>query len=240
MRPTTANPSETLRPLRARTTATALAVAVTILAGGLSTSAPAAAQARPPTQAKRATEVPPRPSAPPVRAQARPATGDFEAPPPHPGDVDGHDRSRAEAVPEETTETRLSWRNPDGTRTDELALGPIRWRGPDGQWNDIDLAPVAGPDGSFIARSAERSPQLAARADGATTLPTPYGPVTLRRPGASPVAGQVAEGAVVYPGRSAGATYAPSSRATAPRTSWSSTTLPRGRPTSTSSPCPPG
>ena len=53
------------------------------------------------------------------------------------------------------------FKNPDGSRTAEVASGPVRFKNSRGVWVDYDMTLVAGPRGGFVPASADRSVGLA-------------------------------------------------------------------------------
>ncbi|NMM24482.1 MAG: DNRLRE domain-containing protein, partial [Phycicoccus sp.] len=59
--------------------------------------------------------------------------------------------SRVEAESERTG-TSSTWVNPDGTLTTEQHAGPIRFRGTDGSWRDVDLTLAEQSDGSVAPK----------------------------------------------------------------------------------------
>ncbi|MFJ2738034.1 DNRLRE domain-containing protein [Streptomyces sp. NPDC087440] len=53
----------------------------------------------------------------------------------------------------ERTETQTVWANPDGTLTEDQAAGPIRFRGPDGAWTDVDIELKKSADGGVESKA---------------------------------------------------------------------------------------
>ncbi|GAA2748482.1 DNRLRE domain-containing protein [Kitasatospora cinereorecta] len=51
------------------------------------------------------------------------------------------------------TESTTSWANPDGTTTQDLASGPLRFKDRDGHWQDVDVSLAKQPDGSVRAKA---------------------------------------------------------------------------------------
>jgi len=103
-----------------------------VLAAGLaSTAAPAGAQSKKPS-VKEAKNLAPLPTSAEPKLQAEAIKGDFADAPPHPkaiGDPNrpsksAFDPAKSKVVPAETTPTKLTYDNPDGTRTDVLTVGP--------------------------------------------------------------------------------------------------------------------
>lgn len=87
----------------------------------------------------------------------------------------------------ETTPTKKVYRNrSDGSHTAMLTSSPVRYRGDDGSWRDIDLTLETRPDGTIGARSARDAATLAPRSGGALiSQPTPAGVFSLRHPDAT-------------------------------------------------------
>lgn len=125
-----------------------------------------------------------------------------EAPP---GDwepeAEGFVEGESVVVEEKTTETRLVWRNPDGSYTEEQATSPVRFRDSAGRWRTYDedlkarngrLVPEAAPSGESIAAVADSPSVVQAVTDA--------GVVKLAQPDAEPVRGEVDGNEVVYPG----------------------------------------
>lgn len=73
---------------------------------------------------------------------------------------------RVEAL-SERTETTSSYANPDGTVTVEAASGPIRFRGADGEWQNVDVDLVKKSDGTVGTRSHPLGLKLAGRTPAA-------------------------------------------------------------------------
>lgn len=115
--------------------------------------------------------------------------------------VEGFVEGASVVVDELTTETRLVWRNPDGSFTEEQATSPVRFRDPSGRWRTYDedlkarngrLVPEVAPSGESIAASADSTSVVQAMTDA--------GLVRLAQPGADPVQAEVDGDEVVYPG----------------------------------------
>ncbi|MCP9986074.1 sugar-binding protein [Streptomyces sudanensis] len=93
---------------------------------------------------------------------------------------------RVEAL-SERTETSTTWVNKDGSLTSEIVAGPVRFTDKvTGQWRDVDLDMVSGPDGSVAPiahpqglRLAGKSAQAPARSLAATGQAKPVDLVTL-------------------------------------------------------------
>lgn len=107
-------------------------------------------------------------------------------------------------VASETTESRLVRANPWGTFTAEVTPGPVRVRGRDGTWRDIDTNLVAAQDGGLVPRltaspmrlSAGGDRTLAQITDGAASLALTW-PTVLPQP---TISGSSATYANVLPG----------------------------------------
>ncbi|WP_372499296.1 RHS repeat-associated core domain-containing protein [Streptomyces sudanensis] len=93
---------------------------------------------------------------------------------------------RVEAL-SERTETSTTWVNKDGSLTSEIVAGPVRFTDKaTGEWRDVDLDMVSGPDGSVAPiahpqglRLAGKSAQAPARSLAATGQAKPVDLVTL-------------------------------------------------------------
>ncbi|MFG3493817.1 DNRLRE domain-containing protein [Streptomyces sp. NPDC047928] len=73
---------------------------------------------------------------------------------------------RVEAL-SERTETSTTWVNKDGSLTTEIAAGPVRFQDEaTGQWRDVDLDLVAGPDGSVEPVAHPEGLRLAGESGG--------------------------------------------------------------------------
>jgi RHS repeat-associated protein len=95
--------------------------------------------------------------------------------------------------------------NPDGSQTEVLTAGPVRFQDASGGWQDIDTTLVAGADGSLRATSAKDAPRLASHAAGALiTMDTPAGPVVVSHPDSQSVAAATAGSTATYAGGLAG------------------------------------
>ncbi|MFF9340782.1 DNRLRE domain-containing protein [Streptomyces sp. NPDC014773] len=73
---------------------------------------------------------------------------------------------RVEAL-SERTENSTSYANPDGSVTVETAGGPVRFRGADGEWRDVDVDLVKNGDGSVTGRAHPLGLKLAGRTPAA-------------------------------------------------------------------------
>ena len=108
--------------------------------------------------------------------------------------------SRRVEILSERTESSKSFANPDGSKTSELASGPVRFKDSKGDWREIDLTAVQSADGSVTAAVAEKAVTLPPTAAGVVRVPTSEGAVTITHPGAADV-GPVLDGSkVTYPG----------------------------------------
>lgn len=61
------------------------------------------------------------------------------------------------------SETVTTWVNPDGSVTQDLATGPVRFRDGAGQWQDVDPSLVIRPDGKVAAKGHPLGLTLAGR-----------------------------------------------------------------------------
>ena len=189
--------------LRIRTAGvlTALAVTAATLVG---VSPAALAQAKP--KVTEPKDLPALPSWPPAKVVPEALKGDFADAPPHPdqlGDPNrptksSFDPAKSTLIASETTPTKLTYANPDGTRTDVITAAPTRFKDAKGAWVDIDLALAPAANGALRAKSAERSPTVAAKADGVTTIDVAGGTIELRHPGAAAVPATIDKGAATY------------------------------------------
>lgn len=112
----------------------------------------------------------------------------------------GFDPATSTVVEEQTTATRKVFRNSDGSYTARLNAQPARFHGDDGKWVENDLTLVAGPDQALHAKAASKSAKLPARADGASTVESPAGPIVVRHPGASAAPAATEKARSVYRG----------------------------------------
>lgn len=94
---------------------------------------------------------------------------------PHPSELDAlyrrslpsaFDPARSVPVESETTPTERVVENPDGSRTAQIHLRPVRYRDAAGAWRDFDVTPVVGPDGTIRAEAAPGAARLAPRGPG--------------------------------------------------------------------------
>jgi hypothetical protein len=180
---------------------TGLVVTLALAASGLTLLAPVPATAAPAKQ-KEANDLPALPSSAPSRLSPAPITGDFSNPPIDPGDPSrpgrtAFDPAKSKRVDSETTPTKLTYTNPDGTRTDVVTQNPTRYKDAKGAWVDIDLG--LAPVGDYLtAKSADKAARVAAKADGVSVVDVEGGTIELRHPDASPTAATLANGAAVY------------------------------------------
>ncbi|WP_162467341.1 DNRLRE domain-containing protein [Streptomyces cavernae] len=61
------------------------------------------------------------------------------------------------------TETSTTYVNPDGTVTEEAYAGPVRFKGDDGSWQDVDASLTQAEDGSIRAKGHPHGLTLAGR-----------------------------------------------------------------------------
>ncbi len=130
--------------------------------------------------------------------------------PPHPSQLDqvhpkakpsSYDPARSTVVDAESTPTKRTWANPDGSRTLEVVSRPRWFKDANGVVRDLDMTVVADADGSLRAKAGPGAAKLAGKAGGdVARVETTAGTVVLRHPGAS------AAGAVVD--KTKGAKYA--------------------------------
>jgi RHS repeat-associated protein len=192
--------------------AVAVLISLALLGVEARVAAPAQAQVRtPPARDLPGLTSPPGPKVEPER----PVVGDDIANiPPHPAELDkvrpkakpsAFDAARSTVVDAATSPTSKVFDNPDGSRTEQLSAGPVRFKDATGTWRDIDTTLAPGPDGTLGPRSTAQRTRLAPAA-GATeaVLETAAGPIGLRHPGAATTTA-VAEGSkLTYPRASAG------------------------------------
>lgn len=177
-------------------------VVVVMLLAGSTTPLEAEPPSNPLFTGNAATELPPLPSTSAPVAQPSEDAADFSD---GPGTASARrtasfDPAGSRVLDDQTTPTRRSFSNPDGTRTDVLSALPTRFRDGDGRWRDIDRRLKAGPGDDLEATAGPSSaPRLPGRATGAARLNTPAGPVLVRHPEASAVVGLVTDDVARYP-----------------------------------------
>lgn len=112
------------------------------------------------------------------------------------------DPARSRLVDAETTATKKVYANEDRTTTVQLSSRPTRVKdAATGKWKDIDLALVAGRDGTLASKAADSGVTLAPKADGTSmNLDTPAGKISLSRPGAGPAPAVVDGSKATYKG----------------------------------------
>ena len=84
------------------------------------------------------------------------------------------------------------YRNPDGSETVKTSLYPVRFRGPDGAWTDVDLSLVPADGGGFRAAASPTPVTLAS--DGGVVVESPAGVVRFAAPDVVPAGSAKAEG----------------------------------------------
>lgn len=135
-----------------------------------------------------AVELPGLASSPAPEREVRKPQGDFSRIPSLPADgtppSSSYDPARSVELPAETSPTRKVFANPDGTVTEFVATGPVRFVDATGAWRDIDLTAVPSPDGLLRARSAAWSAALPAAV-------TPGGPTITIETAAGPIVSSV-------------------------------------------------
>jgi len=178
-----------------------LAVTAAMLVG---ISPAATAAGKPPVKA--AKDLPPLPATAPPKAQPEVVKGDFSNPPLNPGDVSAirqptksaFDPAKSRLIDSETTPTKLTYANPDGTRTDVITQQPTRFKDAKGAWVDTDLALAPTPNGSLRAKASDKSATAAAKADGVTSIDVAGGTIELRHRDAGPVPATLDTGTATY------------------------------------------
>ncbi|MGH9281165.1 MAG: PA14 domain-containing protein, partial [Acidimicrobiales bacterium] len=157
--------------------------------------------------APKKTDRTPAPPDSPVRATSIPQpVGDFSNPPPKEEDLHSPNRpsrgsfdpATSKLIDAETTPTKLTYLNADGTRTDVVTQVPTRVRDAQGNWVPIDLSLTRSSDGKLRAKSSEKSAKLASRADDVTSLEVADGSIEIRHPDASPVQASVEGGTAKF------------------------------------------
>ncbi|MFI5530534.1 DNRLRE domain-containing protein [Kitasatospora sp. NPDC051853] len=83
------------------------------------------------------------------------------------------------------SETVTLWANPDGSTTQDMATGPVRFKGTDGRWQDVDVSLVQQPDGKVTAKGHPLGLTLA----GKSAAPKP-GPKAKAAPSAGSAAAE--------------------------------------------------
>ncbi|MFE9171107.1 DNRLRE domain-containing protein [Streptomyces kebangsaanensis] len=72
-------------------------------------------------------------------------------------------QNRRIEVTDARTETSTTYVNPDGTVTEEAYAGPVRFKGDDGSWHDVDASLTQAEDGSVRAKGHPHGLTLAGR-----------------------------------------------------------------------------
>ena len=118
------------------------------------------------------------------------------------GDAEGYVDGSSKEVPDQTSETRQVFDNPDGTVTEQVSPEPVRFRGSGGGWQEFDtdlggaaggrLVPASAPDTDTVAAASSSTVALA-------TVGTAAGSVSLVQPEARAATATVVDGDARYP-----------------------------------------
>ena len=167
-----------------------LVLVVVLFAGGLDpvAAAPAGEAAAP--AVGDASKVAPLVSPAPAAVQSVVSSGDFSFAPPLAGGEmpviegpgKGFSKEKSRAVAGEQTASSETFTNPDGSKTLQAAVDPVRFQDDTGTWHDIDTGLTTAKDGSLVPKSVE-DPIVIPKdpTDGLVMIPTTAGTITLDR-----------------------------------------------------------
>ncbi|MCU1460945.1 MAG: hypothetical protein JWO37_1020 [Acidimicrobiales bacterium] len=199
MTPTELTRASKLGRARVHIAAIAITTGVALVASG-TTSAIAAAAATP-NIANVPTDVAPLTSQPLVPQPPTVQGSSFDEPPTAgaptllspSSEKSSYDPATSTVVDAETTETTKVYANPDGTRTAAVSPKPVRFKGDDGSWRDIDLSLASDGHGRLVGRSAPSSVASLAASSGGNVVAgqSSSGSILVAHPGALDVPGVV-------------------------------------------------